>query len=103
MTGPLERVDVAVVGGGVIGLVVARALVAAGVEHTVVLDKEPAVGQGSTGRANGGVRAQFTAPVNIAFSTYSIGEFEMNEHYVARRLFCRRDSRRWPAVVQRDC
>jgi sarcosine oxidase, subunit beta len=76
MTGPRERVDVAVVGGGAIGLAVARALATAGVERTVVLEREPAVGQGSTARANGGVRAQFTTPINIAFSTYSLGEFE---------------------------
>jgi sarcosine oxidase subunit beta len=76
MTGPRARVDVAVVGGGAIGLAVARALAEAGVGHTVVLEKEPAVGQGSTARANGGVRAQFTTAINVAFSTYSIGEFE---------------------------
>src|ERR687892_368031 len=71
-----ERADVVVVGGGAIGLAVARALAAAGLDRTVVLDKEPAVGQGSTARANGGVRAQFTTPINVAFSTYSIAEFE---------------------------
>src|ERR671922_372187 len=76
MTGPRARVDVAVVGGGAIGLAVARALAEAGVGHTVVLEKKPAVGQGSTARANGGVRAQFTTAINVAFSTYSIGEFE---------------------------
>ncbi len=68
--------DVVVVGGGAIGLAVARALAAAGVDRTVVLEKEPAVGQGSTARANGGVRAQFTTPINIAFSLFSIEEFE---------------------------
>jgi sarcosine oxidase subunit beta len=76
MTGPRERVDVVVVGAGAVGLAVARALAAAGVERTVVLEKEPAVGQGSTARANGGVRAQFTTPINVAFSMYSIEEFE---------------------------
>jgi sarcosine oxidase subunit beta len=74
--GMSEWADAAVVGGGAIGLAVARALAAAGVEWTVLLEREPAVGQGSTARANGGVRAQFTTPVNIAFSTYSIEEFE---------------------------
>src|SRR5919106_1474637 len=71
-----ERADVVVVGGGAIGLGVARALAAAGLDRTVVLDKEPALGQGSTARANGGVRGQFTTPINVAFSTYSIAEFE---------------------------
>jgi sarcosine oxidase, subunit beta len=71
-----ERFDAAVIGGGAIGLAVAAALARAGVERVVILEQEPAVGQGSTARANGGVRAQFTTPVNIAFSTYSIAEFE---------------------------
>jgi sarcosine oxidase subunit beta len=76
MTAPRERVEVAVVGGGAIGLAVARELATAGVESVAILEREPAVGQGSTARANGGVRAQFTTPINITFSTYSIGEFE---------------------------
>lgn len=66
----------AVVGGGAIGLAVAAELAREGVGRVVLLEREPAVGQGSTARANGGVRAQFTTPVNIAFSLYSIAEFE---------------------------
>ena len=68
--------DVAIVGGGVIGLSVARELRRAGIERVVVLEREPAVGQGSSSRANGGFRAQFTTPINIQFSLYSIGELE---------------------------
>lgn len=71
-----ERFDVAVVGGGVIGLSVARELGRAGVDRVVVLEREAAVGQGSSERANGGFRAQFTTPINISFSLYSIGELE---------------------------
>jgi sarcosine oxidase, subunit beta len=71
-----ETVDVAVVGGGVIGLSVARELRRAGVGRVAVLEREPAVGQGSSARANGGVRAQFTTRVNIEFSAFSIGELE---------------------------
>jgi sarcosine oxidase subunit beta len=81
-TGPLYasavvgRADVAIVGGGAIGLAVARELAAAGVDSVRVLEREPAVGQGSTARANGGVRAQFTTPINVAFSMHSIAQFE---------------------------
>ena len=71
-----ETVDVAVIGGGVIGLSVARELRRAGVERVAVLEKEPAVGQGSSSRANGGVRAQFTTRVNVEFSAFSIAELE---------------------------
>ena len=68
--------DVAIIGGGVIGLSCARELMAAGIGRVVVLEKEGAVGTASSSRANGGVRAQFTTAVNIDFSLYSIGEFE---------------------------
>ena len=71
-----ERVDVAVVGGGVIGLSVARELRLAGVDRVVVLEREASVGQGSSSRANGGVRAQFTTRANIEFSAFSIAELE---------------------------
>ena len=74
-----EAVDVAVVGGGVIGLSVARELRRAGADRVVVLEREASVGQGSSSRANGGVRAQFTTRANIAFSAWSIAELERLE------------------------
>jgi sarcosine oxidase subunit beta len=77
---PSERgastVEVAVVGGGVIGLAVAVELGRAGVHDVVVLERLPAPGQGSTAKANGGVRAQFGTRVNVEFSRFSIGELE---------------------------
>lgn len=74
-----EAVDVAVVGGGVIGLSVARELRRAGADRVVVLEREASVGQGSSSRANGGVRAQFTTRANIQFSAWSIAELERLE------------------------
>jgi sarcosine oxidase subunit beta len=71
-----ERVDVAVVGGGIIGLACALHLRRMGAGRVVVLERDGACGLGSSSRANGGVRAQFTTPANIAFSAYSIAEFE---------------------------
>ncbi len=73
-----ERVSAAVIGGGVIGLACACALRRRDVD-VVVLEAEPAVGHGSSARANGGFRAQFTTAPNIAFSLFSIGEFEALE------------------------
>jgi len=71
-----ETVDVVVIGGGVIGLSVARELRLAGVDRVLVLEREASVGQGSSSRANGGVRAQFTTRANIEFSAWSIAELE---------------------------
>jgi sarcosine oxidase subunit beta len=67
--------DVAVIGGGVVGLACARELSLAGA-RVVVLEALDAVGQASSSRANGGVRAQFTTAPNIAFSLFSIGAYE---------------------------
>lgn len=75
-----EAAEVVVVGGGVIGLSVARELRRAGGGRVVVLEREPAVGQGSSARAAGGVRAQFTTRINVEFSRHSIAELERLDH-----------------------
>jgi sarcosine oxidase subunit beta len=79
MTGPIgvasraeRRALVVVVGAGAIGLAVALQLRRAGVDGVVVVDRNASPGMGSTSRANGGVRAQFTTPINIAFSQFTI-------------------------------
>jgi glycine/D-amino acid oxidase-like deaminating enzyme len=79
MLGMTGSVDVLVVGGGVIGLSVARELIRAGVDDVAVLERHAAVGQESSSRANGGFRAQFTTRPNIEFSRWSIDEFERLE------------------------
>ncbi len=38
----------------------------------MVVDRNASPGMGSTSRANGGVRAQFTTPINIVFSQFTI-------------------------------
>jgi sarcosine oxidase, subunit beta len=75
----VETAEVVVVGGGVIGLSVARELRRAGAGRVVVLEKAAAVGQGSSARAAGGVRAQFTTRINVEFSMHSIAELERLE------------------------
>src|SRR5262244_1190361 len=67
--------EVAILGGGVIGLSCARELAVDGATVTV-LEAGAAVGRGSSSRANGGVRAQFTTPINVAFSRFSIDALE---------------------------
>lgn len=67
-----RRARVVVVGAGAIGLAVALQLRRGGVDGVVVVDRNASPGMGSTSRANGGVRAQFTTPINIAFSQYTI-------------------------------
>jgi sarcosine oxidase subunit beta len=67
-----RRARVVVVGAGAIGLAVALQLGRAGVDGVMVVDRNASPGMGSTSRANGGVRAQFTTAVNIAFSQFTI-------------------------------
>ncbi len=61
-----------VVGAGAVGLAVAVQLRRAGVGEVLVVDRYPSPGMGSTSRANGGVRAQFSTRVNVEFSRYTI-------------------------------
>lgn len=63
--------EVVVVGSGVMGASVAWHLAARGCRDVVVLDRAPAAGEGSTGKATGGFRAQFATPVNIRLSLLS--------------------------------
>ncbi len=59
--------DVVVVGAGVIGASVAWHLGRAGV-RALVLEREATPGQGSTGRATGGFRAQYGSEINVRLS-----------------------------------
>ena len=51
---------------------IASHLVAAGCRNVLLLERETSQGKGSTGKSMGGVRAQFSTPVNIQMSLYSI-------------------------------
>ena len=58
-------------GGGVVGASVAYHLAKRGVRGVVVLDRGAGPGSGSTSRATGGFRAQFTTRVNVGLSILS--------------------------------
>ncbi len=64
----MKPAAVAVVGGGVVGASVAWHLASRGVRDVVVLDQGAGPGQGSTGKATGGFRAQFGTAVNVRLS-----------------------------------
>ncbi|MDP9179180.1 MAG: FAD-binding oxidoreductase [Gemmatimonadota bacterium] len=64
----MKRAAVAVVGGGVIGASIAYHLARRGVRDILVLDRGREPGEGSTGKATGGFRAQFATSVNVRLS-----------------------------------
>lgn len=66
--------EVVIIGGGVMGASTAFHLAEAGVD--VVLLERDTLASGSTSRAAGGVRAQFSDPVNISLGLRSLEAFE---------------------------
>lgn len=74
--GPRERAPVVVIGAGCIGAAIAYHLGARGVKGVVVLEREPFAGAGSTSKAAGGIRAQFSTPISVRISQLAIAHYE---------------------------
>jgi sarcosine oxidase, subunit beta len=68
----MQSAEVVIVGGGIVGSSIAWHLTTAGCGSVLVIERESSQGKGSTGKSMGGVRAQFSTPVNIQMSLYSI-------------------------------
>jgi len=69
------KASVVIVGGGAMGVSIAYQLARAGVTDVVLLEKD-ALGEGSTCRAAGGVRAQFSDRLNVELGQRSLEVFE---------------------------
>ena len=74
MSGVPERAEVVIVGGGVMGASIAFHLAEAGVKDVLLLERGELAG-GSTSRAAGGVRAQFSDPLNVRLGQRSLEAF----------------------------
>ena len=71
-----QRFGVVIIGAGIVGTSIAYHLARAGRTDVAVIEKEPAAGMGSTAKAAGGIRAQFSSSINIELSRLSIERFE---------------------------
>jgi sarcosine oxidase subunit beta len=78
----METADVVIIGSGIVGSSVAYHLAQQGCTNVLVLEREAHQGKGSTGKSMGGVRAQFSTPVNIQMSKYSIDFFSKFDEVV---------------------
>jgi sarcosine oxidase subunit beta len=72
--------QVLIIGGGVIGCSVAYHLAQRGLKNILVVERNT-LGSGSTSRAAGGIRLQFSNEVNIRISQYSLDFFENFNRY----------------------
>src|SRR5438552_18836411 len=89
----VETADVVIIGSGIVGSSVAYHLAQAGCTNVLVIEREAHQGKGSTGKSMGGVCAQFSTPVNIQMSRYSIDFLRSSMTWWAtRRIIARMDT-----------
>lgn len=71
----VKTAEVVIIGGGVVGCSIAYHLARCGMRDVVVLERET-VGSGTTSKAAGGIRTQFSTETEIRFSQESQRVFE---------------------------
>ena len=69
------RPDVLIIGGGVVGCSIAYHLSRRGCRNVVVVEQNT-IGSGSTAKAAGGIRQQFSHEANVRLAMYSVDFFE---------------------------
>lgn len=77
MSGLPASAPVVIIGAGCIGTSIAYELGRRGVKGVVVVEKEQFAGMGSTAKAAGGIRAQFSTPLNVRLSMMSVARFKV--------------------------
>ena len=103
-----ETAPVVVIGAGCIGTAIAYHLGRRGVRGVVVLERDKFSGTGSTGRCAGGIRQQFSAPINVRISMLAVRHYQRfaDEMGVAPvffpvgYLFLLADPERWRAFQE---
>jgi sarcosine oxidase subunit beta len=85
-----KTADFIIIGGGVMGASIAYHLTERSAYDVVLIEKEPFLGTGATGRCAGGVRYQFATEVNIRLSLASLPVFERFEDEFGQAIDYRR-------------
>jgi sarcosine oxidase subunit beta len=96
-----DTADVVIIGGGIVGSSVAYHLTEAGCANVLVVEREQQQGMGSTAKSMGGVRAQFSTPINIKMSLYSIDLFSRFEEVTGHTAGYRPHGYLFVATTQR--
>ncbi len=78
--------DVAIVGGGVMGVSTAYHLAARGTRNVVLLEQNALLGQGATGKCAGGIRHQFATAMNVRLSIASLAMLEAFEETLGQPI-----------------
>ncbi len=82
-----READVLIVGGGIVGLTLARELLARGRENVVILEKEPELGKHASGRNSGVLHAGiYYAPDSLKAKSCLRGNFLMKEYCKSKGL-----------------
>jgi (S)-2-hydroxyglutarate dehydrogenase len=82
-----RQADVLIIGGGIVGLTLARELLARGRENVVILEKEPELGRHASGRNSGVLHAGiYYAPDSLKARSCLQGNFLMKEYCKSKGL-----------------
>jgi|GEM_PF-1222386 len=71
-----ESYDIVIIGGGIIGAAVAYHLAKKNYGKIAVVEKDQYLGNCSTAKCAGGIRAQFSSEINVRMSLLSEDKFE---------------------------